>query len=150
MVVLLACGVLWCGHRSHSGSQSSVLLRGGTERERVLIRISSLQLICGESDRSATYSDRQPPAPPFSYPPRRPLLPFSNNSYDIPHDLLAHYPPQPLDTPKIRCQTPSADDARLHLLPLPASDSLGLYVARTLNISNNDFGNVTGRTTIYM
>ena len=94
--------------------------------------------------------DLRPPMPPFSYPPRRPLLPFSTDSYDIFHDLLTHYPPQPLDTRKIRCQTPSADGARLPFLLLPAYDSLGLYVARTLNILSNDFGDVTGRTTIYM
>ena len=114
------------------------------------MRIPLLQLICGERERPMTDIDLRPPMPPFSYPPRRPLLPFSNTSYDILHDLLVHYPPQPLDTPKIRCQAPSADGARLHLLPLPAYDSLGLYVARTLNIISNDFGNVTGRTTIYM
>ena len=123
MVGLLASGVCWCGHRCRFCSPSSVLHRGGTERERGLIRVPLLQLICDESESPVTYADHRPPVPPFAYPLLRPLLPFSIDSYDIAHDLLAHIAPQPLDTPKIRCQTPSADGARLHILPLPAYDS---------------------------
>lgn len=87
---------------------------------------------------------------PFSYPPRRTLLPFSTYLYDIHHDFLTHYAQQPLDTHKIRCQTPSADGARLLPPSLSAYHSLKFYVARTLNILFIDFVDVTGRTTIYM